>query len=59
MSAKAELPASLSDVQQRTDSGQISTLRITHNGHPRGACGGDLARRYYQRELRPVSFPRK
>jgi hypothetical protein len=27
------------------------------SGHPRDACGEDLARRYYQRELRSLSFP--
>jgi hypothetical protein len=27
------------------------------NGHPRDAHGTDLARRYYQRELRSLSFP--
>ena len=27
------------------------------NGHPRDACGEDLARRYYDRELRSLSFP--
>jgi hypothetical protein len=29
------------------------------NGHPRDARGEDLARRYYQRELRSLSFPGK
>ena len=29
------------------------------NGHPSDACGADLSRRYYQRELRSLSFPRK
>lgn len=29
------------------------------NGHPRDAAGGHLSRRYYQRELRSLSFPRK
>jgi hypothetical protein len=27
------------------------------NGHPRDTRGEDLARRYYQRELRSLSFP--
>ena len=27
------------------------------NGHPRDAWGTDLARRYYERELRSLSFP--
>ena len=27
------------------------------NGHPRDAGGEDLSRRYYQRELRSLSFP--
>jgi hypothetical protein len=27
------------------------------NGHPRDAWGADLSRRYYQRELRSLSFP--
>jgi hypothetical protein len=27
------------------------------NGHPSGAGGADLSRRYYQRELRSLSFP--
>jgi hypothetical protein len=27
------------------------------NGHPRVADGADLTRRYYQRELRSLSFP--
>ena len=27
------------------------------NGQPRDAHGEDLARRYYQRELRPLQFP--
>ena len=29
------------------------------NGHPRDAHGADLARRYYERELRSLSFPGK
>jgi len=27
------------------------------NGHPSDADGADLSRRYYQRELRSLSFP--
>ena len=29
------------------------------NGHPRDAGGEDLSRRYYQRELRSLSFPER
>ena len=29
------------------------------NGHPADAAGEDLARRYYERELRSLSFPGK
>ena len=29
------------------------------NGHPADASGADLARRYYERELRSLSFPGK
>jgi hypothetical protein len=42
---------------QRTDPNTLDNAIC--NGHPRDAGGEDLSRRYYERELRSVSFPGK